>query len=40
MHNAFIVTGTLHDAHTVTLDDPNGRPQYLVEERELIRELL
>lgn len=28
------------DANTTTLTDPNGRPQYLVEERELIRELV
>lgn len=28
------------DAHSVTLTDPNGRPQYLVEERQLISELL
>jgi hypothetical protein len=37
-HTLYRVLGI--DAHTVTLDDPNGRPQYLVEERELIRELL
>jgi hypothetical protein len=28
------------DANTTTLTDPNGRPQYLVEERELIHELI
>jgi hypothetical protein len=28
------------DANTVTLTDPNGRPQYLVDEREVIRELV
>ena len=28
------------DADTVTLEDPNGRPQYLVENRELIHELV
>ncbi|MBW3542546.1 MAG: DUF1501 domain-containing protein [Planctomycetes bacterium] len=28
------------DADTLTLTDPNGRPQYLVEERDLIRELV
>ena len=28
------------DANTTTLIDPNGRPQYLVENRELIRELI
>ena len=28
------------DAHTSTLTDPNGRPQYLVDERELIHELI
>ena len=28
------------DANTTTLTDPNGRPQYLVEKRELIHELL
>ena len=28
------------DANTVTLIDPNGRPQYLLENRELIHELL
>lgn len=28
------------DANTMTLQDPNGRPQYLVEKRELITELI
>ena len=28
------------DANSVTLTDPNGRPQYLVEKRELIKELI
>jgi uncharacterized protein (DUF1501 family) len=28
------------DSNTVTLTDPNGRPQYLVEDRKLITELL
>lgn len=28
------------DANSTTLKDPNGRPQYLADERELIRELL
>ena len=28
------------DTDTVTLADPNGRPQYLVEDRNLITELL
>jgi hypothetical protein len=28
------------DARSVTLNDPNGRPQYLIEHNELIRELL
>ena len=28
------------DAHVVTLIDPNGRPQYLLENRDLIRELI
>jgi Protein of unknown function (DUF1501) len=28
------------DANTVTLTDPNGRPQYLVEHRKLIKELI
>ena len=28
------------DANTMTLQDPNGRPQYLAEERELITELI
>ena len=28
------------DANTVTFIDPNGRPQYLLENRELIHELI
>lgn len=28
------------DANTVTLTDPNGRPQYLADERQLVRELI
>jgi uncharacterized protein (DUF1501 family) len=28
------------DADTVTLSDPNGRPQYLVDNRQLIEELI
>jgi hypothetical protein len=28
------------DANTVTISDPNGRPQYLADEREVIRELV
>jgi hypothetical protein len=37
-HTLYRVLGI--DADHVTLADPNGRPQYLVEDRELIRELL
>ncbi|HUG93838.1 MAG TPA: DUF1501 domain-containing protein [Planctomycetaceae bacterium] len=37
-HTLYRVLGI--DADAITLLDPNGRPQYLVEERELIRELL
>ncbi|MGH7201961.1 MAG: DUF1501 domain-containing protein, partial [Planctomycetaceae bacterium] len=37
-HTLYRVLGI--DANAVTLSDPNGRPQYLVDERELIRELL
>ena len=28
------------DANTVTITDPNGRPQYLADEREIVRELV
>jgi hypothetical protein len=37
-HTLYKVLGI--DADTTTLTDPNGRPQYLVDERQLIRELL
>jgi uncharacterized protein (DUF1501 family) len=37
-HTLYHVLGI--DANALTLTDPNGRPQYLVEERELIRELV
>lgn len=37
-HTAYHVLGI--NANVVTLTDANGRPQYLADERELIRELL
>ena len=37
-HTLYRVLGI--DADAITLIDPNGRPQYLVDERELVRELL